>query len=234
MKASKEEAPKGRSFVVSLDNRKRRGAGHERAAEILDAARELFLAYGVTNVTTRQIAAKVGISQTAVYSHFATKDEMLERLANDAWSGLGKAFDEIERNSANFSGPAAKLRVMLAGFMRFWLEHPDDFRLVFARKAMNTCESACSQQSPSEGRKLLERLVFGVEEVARSGELRQYDSASTMALSIWAAISGLVSLRLTYRDFPWPPRDEHIESMLDMIFYGCVEKAARVAPKALI
>ena len=64
-----------------MENRKARGSGHERREEILRAARELFLEHGVEGVSTRQIAARVGISQTALYVYLRAR-----RRCSIGWS----------------------------------------------------------------------------------------------------------------------------------------------------
>ncbi len=46
--------------------RKPRGHGHERRSEILTAAKQLFISEGYETVTTRQLAERVGISQTGL------------------------------------------------------------------------------------------------------------------------------------------------------------------------
>ena len=48
--------------------------------EILDAAAELFTSQGFANTSTRAIAEAVGIRQSSLYHHFATKDEILGEL----------------------------------------------------------------------------------------------------------------------------------------------------------
>ncbi|MGA2494515.1 MAG: helix-turn-helix domain-containing protein [Roseiarcus sp.] len=105
-----------RSYVISLENRKRRGAGCERPAEILKAARALFLENGVEGVTTRQIAARVGISQTALYVYFCTKEQMLDSLAREAWRGLGAALDAAVEEGPEQAEPADRLRAILGVF----------------------------------------------------------------------------------------------------------------------
>lgn len=50
--------------------------------EILDAAAELFTSQGFANTSTRAIADAVGIRQSSLYHHFATKDEILGELLN--------------------------------------------------------------------------------------------------------------------------------------------------------
>jgi AcrR family transcriptional regulator len=48
--------------------------------EILDAAAELFTTQGYATTSTRAIADAVGIRQSSLYHHFATKDDILEDL----------------------------------------------------------------------------------------------------------------------------------------------------------
>ena len=217
--ATTNTAP-SRSFVVSLENRKRRGAGHERPDEILKAARELFLEFGVEAVTTRQIAARVGISQTALYVYFSTKEEMLTRLAEGAWRALREALDAVEGLDVGGTNAMDRLRAKMVAFARFWLQHPDDYRIIFMRKALRPCVAEDKSTVAVEGRNLLERLSSAVAAAQASGALRPCNPELT-ALSIWASLSGFVALRLTYPDFPWPPQDEHIQATLDMIFHGC-------------
>ena len=130
-----------REYVISLDHRKARGAGCERPAEILKAARELFLTQGVENVTTRQIAARVGISQTALYVYFSSKEEMLDALAEEAWRGLAEALAAADPEDAEGLDPVDRLRAILSAYMRFWLRRPDDYRIIFMRKSLRPCPS---------------------------------------------------------------------------------------------
>ena len=222
------EAARGKTYVVSLENRKKRGAGHERPAEILKAARELFLENGVANVTTRQIAARVGISQTALYVYFANKEQMLERLEEETWKALTETLDAV-KSEPDPNDPAKPLKDMLVAFISFWLRRPDDHRIIFMRRALMGCASDDPLIARDFGRHLLDRLSQGIEKAAQAGAVRRVNCANTTALSIWAAVSGLVTLRLVYPNFPWPPEDKHIAMTLDMIFNGCA--AAKAAAK---
>lgn len=222
MTVTVNEAPPPKTFIVSLENRKRRGYGHERAAEILCAARALFLEHGVENVTTRQIAARVGISQTALYVYFTSKEQMLDALAKETWRLLGAELDAISEKSAAEDDEAKKLRAILVAFVRFWLHRLDDYRIVFMRKALRPREAGDRGADRClDGDALLARLTRCAEAAVKQGSMRQFGCPATTALAIWGAISGLVTLRLVYPEFPWPPEDEHIDATLDMIFNGC-------------
>ena len=172
MDTNVKEAPPRREYVVSLDHRKARGAGCERPAEILKAARELFLTQGVENVTTRQIAARVGISQTALYVYFSSKEEMLDSLAEEAWRGLADALAAADPNDAEGSDPVARLRAILSAYMRFWLRRPDDYRIIFMRKSLRPCSSDDDNRFAARDG-LLERLAGRFEEAALAGDWRR-------------------------------------------------------------
>lgn len=53
---------------------------NDREQRILDAAAELFVHYGYGKTTVDDIASRAGISKGAVYLHFRSKDELLDRL----------------------------------------------------------------------------------------------------------------------------------------------------------
>src|SRR5258708_13223661 len=72
--------PSARTYTISLTNRKPRGSGHERLAEILVAAKELFLEQGVENVTTRKIAQRDGISKPPLLPYYSSEDKIPPRL----------------------------------------------------------------------------------------------------------------------------------------------------------
>ncbi|WDF34646.1 TetR/AcrR family transcriptional regulator [Arthrobacter agilis] len=60
--------------------------------EILDAAAELFTTQGYATTSTRAIAEAVGMRQSSLYHHFATKDDILEvLLAGTLTEGLAFA-----------------------------------------------------------------------------------------------------------------------------------------------
>src|SRR5580658_8734657 len=140
--ATKQASP--RTYVISLENRKARGSGHERREEILRAARELFLEHGVEGVSTRQIAARVGISQTALYVYFKSKEEMLDRLVDAALRKLGVALDAV---NVSWADPVDFLRANLREYIRFGLSHPDEYRLVFMlRDARRKSDPALSKE----------------------------------------------------------------------------------------
>jgi AcrR family transcriptional regulator len=217
--APSKAAASSKTYVISLENRKARGSGHERPEEILAAARALFLEHGVENVTTRQIAARVGISQTALYVYFKSKEEMLDRLVDAALRKLGAALDAVNVRCAD---PIEFLRANFREYIRFGLEHPDEYRLVFMLRDGRRKARAKPHPHNPIGDALFDALKTRIEQGVAAGKLRCLKTGLAAAQSVWAAIHGLVALRLAYPDFDWIPVDELIDAHVDMLLHGIV------------
>src|ERR671915_1141654 len=54
-------------------------------ASILNAARELFVAEGYQSVSIRKIAERIEYSPAAIYSYFASKDDIFLALAEEGF-----------------------------------------------------------------------------------------------------------------------------------------------------
>ena len=222
-----------REYVISLVHRKARGAGCERPAEILKAARELFLKQGVENVTTRQIAARVGISQTALYVYFSSKEEMLDAMAEDAWRGLVDALaGRRPQGRRKFRPGCALARDPLPLTCASGWAVPTT---IASSSCANPCVLAQVSDNPQFAVRdgLLARLAERFAEAARAGLARDNWRPEAAALAMWAAVSGPVALRLAFPDLSWPPEDEHVKVTIDMIIQGCDGRGHKGAAKVL-
>jgi TetR/AcrR family transcriptional regulator len=60
------------------NRRQPRGAARERREQILEAARAVFVRYGLAGARTRDIADEAGIHEAQVFRHFRSKEELFE------------------------------------------------------------------------------------------------------------------------------------------------------------
>lgn len=83
--------------------------------EILDAAAELFTTQGYATTSTRAIADAVGIRQSSLYHHFATKDDILEDLLSRTVApglSFARAVREAVEHGRDSASPAARLHAV--------------------------------------------------------------------------------------------------------------------------
>ena len=95
-------------------------APQDTAQRLLQAAAEAFADRGFHATTTRDIAARAGLSPAGVYVHFATKEELLYQLSRE---GHVVARDMLRDAAAREHTPTDALRAIMVTFARWHAEH---------------------------------------------------------------------------------------------------------------
>jgi AcrR family transcriptional regulator len=213
----------GFSTVVPA-GRKRRGEGHTRRDEILQAAKELFLEQGYDSTTIRRIADRVGISAPALYLYFKDKEELTLALCDQTFGHLVEAIGEIEKTVAD---PLERIRRFGEAYARFGLSHPDEYRLVFLGANIPEAIRKVGHRAPTDdptrpgvrGAIVFSRLVAFLSEAEASGIKLNYPPV-TCAELCWMGIHGLVAALILKPEFPWSDRELLIKGMLDIHLKG--------------
>jgi AcrR family transcriptional regulator len=197
--------------------RKAKGDGHLRRAEILLAAERIFVADGYEGATIRKIADEAGVSSTALYMHFKDKDEILLEICTNTVQGLLDMNSEI---SARPIDSVTRVRLILEHYIRFALEHPNAYRLMFLSGPMS---------GPVEKQEAANRIAAQnydcysgvVREIAAEGRLREGDP-QIAAQVLWAACHGLVAMLILKPHFGWRDSEEMIKLLLDGLLHGLI------------
>lgn len=94
---------------------------------LIDAAVEAFAEKGFAATTTRDIAARAGMSPAAVYVHHDSKESLLFTVSLE---GHRSALEVIERAAASQTDPVERLRTMIYQFSLWHAEHSRVGRIV--------------------------------------------------------------------------------------------------------
>ena len=92
----------------------------DASRRLLEAAAEAFADRGFHATTTRDIAARAGLSPAGVYVHFASKEELLYQLSRE---GHVAARDLLRDAAAGASSPTDALRAIMATFAQWHAQH---------------------------------------------------------------------------------------------------------------
>lgn len=98
-----------------------------RAAEILAAAREVFLDKGFERSSVSEIAARVGVVEGLVYTYFPTKRDLLNEVLRGMYVPL---LQDIEARFARLHGLRSRLRFLIWRHLRVYVEEPGLSRIV--------------------------------------------------------------------------------------------------------
>lgn len=201
------------SASSARSQRKPKGEGHARRAEILAAAERIFVDHGYEGATIRKIADEVGLSSTALYMHFSDKSEILHEICERAFEQL------LVMNRAVLAEPGLpeqRMRRLMQSYVQFGFENPNAYRLIYMTRPVEAQQAQSVAQSL--GHELFGAFARVVEDAAVQGRLRGEPQATAQAL--WAGSHGVVSLMITKPYFDWVERDVLVDTLLDALFVG--------------
>ena len=160
-------------------------------AALIAQARELVSLEGVDHISLRDIAAKVGVSPSAVYHHFPDKNSLLSAVGNAVFDDLAT---EQERAMKNFPGKSAtavrkRFRAVGLAYFTFAMENPHLFRLCFGPLC------AGSHEDEKANNRAWQILVTGIDEMFAVGEISSKVRPNAEIL-IWSAVHGASMLAL--------------------------------------
>ena len=165
----------------------------DQTARILSSARDIYLEEGLQGLSMRKIAAKVGVSATALYRHFDNKEAIVAEMLEEGFRIFGRYLYMALRE------PTVEGRMRASGqaYVSFALEQPKYYETIF----MSPTETWAEQPPESHiegGMATFQFLVDRVKEGMDAGIFRK-DDPEDVAVTIWAQSHGLVSLYLTGR-----------------------------------
>ena len=101
--------------------------------KILDAALDLFSTQGFEATSVSQIADRVGIRKASVYSHFASKQEILECLMQEVMKQYGRYTIFFGNGTVNQDLSVESITEMIVGHIQYITHDP---QIVKGRKML--------------------------------------------------------------------------------------------------
>ncbi|MEV8148784.1 TetR-like C-terminal domain-containing protein [Arthrobacter sp. NPDC080073] len=174
---------------------------------LLRATAELVDRDGPARVTLRDVAAAAQTSTTAIYSLFGGKAQLLTAAVDDGFRSFGESQRLAESDG---------LRGLGLAYRSWAMEHPALYRLMFGG-ALSTYVD-CSP-TPAVASEAMRPLMEGVTSAQKAGTFRDAE-ATTIAMSIWGQVHGLVSLELANMDDPGTDWEGIYAASLDAVARG--------------
>lgn len=165
--------------------------------DILHAALRLIEARGVAALTMREVAGALGYSATALYQHFASKEDLLLALKLQAGDLLTAEMEKARHEPT----VAAQLLAMGHAYVRFGLDNPAYYRLIFQDTESGVTPTEVQVRRMRRSWAIMrDTLQAWLEEAGISGV--DVDQEAHM---LWAMGHGVTSLALAGR-FPFSER----------------------------
>src|SRR5215472_387544 len=136
----------------------------ELRAKILDAARDIVLREGFGALTIRKLAEAIEYAPGTLYLYFENRDAIARELSSEGFLKLLEAFAPADR----IEDPLARLEAIGRAYVRFGMENPETYRLIFMEDPQLT--NAVFEGAGGEpGQRAYRALIDPLEELQQAG-----------------------------------------------------------------
>lgn len=157
---------------------------------ILEEARGLFVSQGYRHLTMRSIARAMGYSHGALYYHFDDKAELFHALVQEDFHLLFLTMQDLLPQTR--PGDLRLLKRLMLEFIRFGIEHPNHYEIMFLLRDAELQNHAGTTQA---------RTMELFNEVVRSALGADPDAGArqfTASWSLFYAMHGFISHSIHY------------------------------------
>jgi len=158
---------------------------------------------GAAALTLRAVGARLGVSRTALYRHFADKSALLNAVSEEGFRGLA---DALEHAWTKAGGGVPGFEEMGRAYVRFALDNPSHYRVMFGVWSRPAHDDSALREA---GTRAFQLLVDALAALQRDGVARRDESPDGVARYVWAVVHGIAMLGIDGRlpDGPGGVRD---------------------------
>jgi AcrR family transcriptional regulator len=182
-------------------------------AALIDAAVDVVLAHGVGAVALRDLARTIGVSPSATYRHFPSRDHLVAVISQRARQQLAMAMIDarstVPATGSHASRSVRRFRAIGRAYVEFAVRQPNLFNVAFTPCPV--------QPSTPEDPNAWAVLVGAIDEMVDTGAMpttRRTDAP----LVAWSGVHGLSTI-LTAATRPSEPGLHHTgtDAMIDTV-----------------
>jgi AcrR family transcriptional regulator len=156
---------------------------------LLKAALVILKDQDAKSLSLREVARQAGVSHTAPYRHFVDKAALLEAVAEEGFVEFGRYLtDAVAQANAE---PIASLKATGEAYVRYALEHPTHFKVMFSY--VPSCPVSSSLPNTAQG---TFQILVDVIAAGQAAGLFRAGNPNELAIAQWALVHGLSMLLL--------------------------------------
>lgn len=139
---------------------------------------------GVEHLSMREVARRLGVSHQAPYKHFASRDHILAEIVSRAYRNFIRHLSA----SPQTDDPAADMARMGQRYIRYAIDHPLQYRLMFESPLPEPSEHPEMMQQANRAFALLRDCL---QRLPRGNTDQADQAVDAAALFVWSTVHGL-------------------------------------------
>jgi AcrR family transcriptional regulator len=160
--------------------------------QLLAVAEEIILERGVEGFTLREAARRAGVSPAAPAHHFGDARGLLTEVALLGFQDLGRMLERAD--AAGGGSPARRLAGQAHAYVRFALEHPARFQLMFRDDKLDLANEPF-RAAAGHAYRVLERAIRAASGTPEPQPLSA--QAHGLLAAAWSSVHGFAHLALS-------------------------------------
>lgn len=184
-----------------------RGSGDLLRERLLDAAVEIVAEHAdPSHVTIRAVTRRAGVSPTAFYLHFETRDALLAAVIERAFMEFRAT---VGAGAESGSDPPGRLRAAGLAYVRFARERPALYAIIFEPH-----DYPAGEDGHGPGMAAFEDLEGLIADYLRDAGTAP-DDVRRRAQGIWSGLHGYVTLAHASDELDWPTGEEFLTMLAE-------------------
>lgn len=178
-------------------------------ARILEAAKTLFAHKGYDAVSIRAVAAAAGMSAMSLYRYYPNKRGILVHVWAEVFSDIFAAGRAAAREAGD---PLAALQAYAVTFVRYWLDHPENYVMVYGERDAPVGGETFFADSDI----VADELAFFRDLIERAGQ--PADAVELRLQQFICAMHGVCNSLIMIPEMRWEPAETLVRGMIAALF----------------
>lgn len=193
--------------------RNQRGQGARLRGELIEAASGLLAKRGdADELSIRAVAAAAGVTPPSIYLHFPDRTALLHAVVEERFRDFAQRLSDAEATS---NDPYEALRRRCRAYCKFAKDRPGHYRLLFSATSLGPRTVGTYGKTEHPGAASFIALVDAIQRCLDAGARPDNGRDSHfLAIQLWAWMHGLIDLRISKPEMPWPAVDTLLDATL--------------------
>ena len=212
---------RGTPLSQNHDKRSRSDYHHgDLRQALIDAALEMVEEHGLSSLSLRKIARRVGVTHSAPYRHFDDKGALVAAMAEAGFEELHEYM--IRERDREDGPPTEELYALGLAYVLFAVDRPNHFRAMFGPEVRDGSQYPRLAEAHDTAFELLHQAVAKCQ---AEGFIRE-DETDKHARTCWTIVHGIASLCVNglIEDDSREAVEDVVRSSTTSLFYGLAKR----------
>lgn len=177
-------------------------------ARIAAVAIRLFREEGYASVSMRRMAQEASCTPATLYAYFASKTDILRHIWAEVFAGL---FADLGRQADGIDSPRERLAAVSRAYVRFWVDHPDTYRVVYMTEGVTQPEVGAFVDEAAD------RYALFFDAMRQAWATAAANDVDERAQALLCGLHGVAHNLVTVSSYGWAPAERLVDTLVEAL-----------------